>query len=253
MDHEPIDLWVKAGSDGMRLGGDPLCQQIFMILVQKSLDPESGLTFRVRTVNESKPPLEFRQAGLRHAPALQHGDDTTISEQDEIMDYIDKQYPLPSLNFNSPSASKATANLFRAFAFFIKEVNNDPKILTAELTKLDNYLSESDTLFLADNHLTHLDCDVLPKLHTIRIAAAALKNYEIPKNLHNLWTYIKRGYETDAFRRSCPSDQEIILYWADKLDTPNISSAKRSELCRQKPTQTLVASANLGPAKVNGV
>lgn len=41
---EPVVLWVKAGSDGVRLGGDPLCHQIFMILIEKSLHPDSDLT-----------------------------------------------------------------------------------------------------------------------------------------------------------------------------------------------------------------
>ncbi|VDN86708.1 unnamed protein product [Brugia pahangi] len=58
---EPVILWVKAGSDGIRLGGDPLCHQIFMILIEKSLHPDSDLMFSVKTVNEAKPPAEFRE------------------------------------------------------------------------------------------------------------------------------------------------------------------------------------------------
>uniref|UniRef100_A0A915AX27 Chloride intracellular channel n=1 Tax=Parascaris univalens TaxID=6257 RepID=A0A915AX27_PARUN len=250
---EPVDLWVKAGSDGARLGGDPLCHQIFMILIEKSLHPESGLKFNVKTVNEAKPPPEFRQAGLRHAPALQHGEDFAYSHPDEIIEYIDRTFPLPSLKSDSAGAGDATANLFRAFAFFIKEVSTDPKALETELTRLDHYLSEIDTKFLAADRLTHIDCYILPKLHTIRIAAAALKQYEIPASLHNLWAYMKRGYETDAFRKSCPCDQEIILYWADRPDTPNLSSQKRSQLYRQKTTCTLtVPSETENGARENG-
>lgn len=33
---ERVILWVKAGSDGARLGGDPVGQQLFMILLLKS-------------------------------------------------------------------------------------------------------------------------------------------------------------------------------------------------------------------------
>lgn len=238
MGSEAIDLWVKAGSDGVRLGGDPLCQQIFMILIEKSLHPESGLKFNVKTVNEAKPPSEFRQAGLRHAPALQHGEDVTYSHPDEIIEYVDRIFPIPSLKNESPGASDATANLFRAFAFFIKEVSNDPKALETELIRLDRYLGDINTKFLASDHITHIDCYILPKLHTIRIAAYALKQFEIPVDLHNLWAYMKRGYLSDSFKRSCPTDQEIILYWADRPDTPNLTSQKRSQLYRQKTTHT---------------
>ncbi|MFH4981532.1 hypothetical protein AB6A40_008241 [Gnathostoma spinigerum] len=243
-----LDLWLKAGSDGERLGGDPIGQQIFMVLIEKSSDPRNDCKFNARTVNEAKPPKEFRQAGLRHAPALQDGDDIAYSHPDEILDYIDRIYPRPSLKSDNPAAEAATANLFHAFAFFIKEVNNDPKALEAELTRLDRYLGECGTQFLTSDHLSHLDCYILPKLHTIRIAASALKQFEIPANLHNLWSYMGRGYVTSAFRKSCPSDQEIILYWADRADTPSLSVQRRKELFRQPSTHTLT----LPKTKLNG-
>lgn len=81
-----------------------------------------------------------------------------------------------------------------------------------ELIRLDRYLGDISTPFLTTDRLTHLDCYILPKLHTIRIALAALKGYEIPKNLHNLWAYMKRGYATEAFRKSCPSDQVMHFF-----------------------------------------
>ncbi len=59
-----MDLWVKAGSDGVRLGGDPVSHQLFMILILKSAedsDSDRSLKFNVRTVNDAKPPEEFKQ------------------------------------------------------------------------------------------------------------------------------------------------------------------------------------------------
>lgn len=56
---ELMNLWVKAGSDGASLGGDPVSQQLFMVLLLKA---ESGkCRFNVRTLNEAKLPTEFRQ------------------------------------------------------------------------------------------------------------------------------------------------------------------------------------------------
>lgn len=43
MEDDQVILWVKAGFDDLRLGGDQLCQQIFMYLVEKSLAEESRL------------------------------------------------------------------------------------------------------------------------------------------------------------------------------------------------------------------
>lgn len=47
---------------------------------------------------------------------------------DEILDYVDRQFPEPSLKYTDPDADAATADLFRTFCFFIKEVNKDPKV-----------------------------------------------------------------------------------------------------------------------------
>lgn len=47
---------------------------------------------------------------------------------DEILDYVDRQFPEPSLKYTDPDADAATADLFRSFCFFIKEVNKDPKV-----------------------------------------------------------------------------------------------------------------------------
>jgi hypothetical protein len=60
MDVHILDLWVKAGSDGTRMGGDPVSQQLFMILLLKSENPKSGLKFNVRALNEAKLPDDFK-------------------------------------------------------------------------------------------------------------------------------------------------------------------------------------------------
>lgn len=65
---------------------------------------------------------------MRHAPALVNGAEVAIDLVDEIIEYIDKNYPEPSLHYNAPNADDATADLFRAFCFYIKEVNKDPKV-----------------------------------------------------------------------------------------------------------------------------
>ena len=77
----------------------------------------------------------------------------------------------------------------------------------------------------------------MPKLQ--RIASRFLKDFEIPVDLHNLWRYLDAGYKHDAFQKSCPSDQEIILYWAERKDTPDLPFAKRSQISRQSPIYSL--------------
>ncbi|KAH7722139.1 EXL-1 protein [Aphelenchoides avenae] len=111
--------------------------------------------------------------------------------------------------------------------------------LLTELIRLDQFLEHSGQRFLTADRLTHLDCSILPKLHSIRIAAKALKDFEIPVDLFGVWRYLREAYATDVFRKSCPSDQEIVLYWADRKDTPDLPPQRRSQLSRQKPLYTL--------------
>lgn len=74
----------------------------------------------------------------------------------------------------------------------------------------------------------------MPKLHHIRLACDYLKSYKIPNDLVGLWRYLQTTYNTPEFIKSCPSDQEIILYWADRPDTKNLSAMEHKELSKQE-------------------
>uniref|UniRef100_A0AC34QDB4 Chloride intracellular channel exl-1 n=2 Tax=Panagrolaimus sp. JU765 TaxID=591449 RepID=A0AC34QDB4_9BILA len=235
MSEKCLKLWLKAGSDGESVNGDPLSQQLFMMLLLKG----DKCPFNVITINEAKPPPEFKNAGFRHAPAIQQDEDCAYSHPDEIVEYIESRFPDPDLKSDEVEADAATADLFRAFCFFVKEVNKDPKGLLNELYRLDQFLSSNGHQFLTAETPKLIDCNVLPKLHSIRIASRALKNFEIPADLHNLWRYLHAGYQHKAFKTSCPSDQEIILYWADRKDTADLPPSKRTQLSRQEPVFTL--------------
>lgn len=237
------------------IGGCPVCQQIFMVLLVKS---QSGnFEFNVKTTSLAKPHAEFKEAGLRHVPALVKGDeifDTPGDRKtmdklsfvlyflfilDEILEYIDTVYRTVPLAYFDPTAEDAVRDIFSKFCWYIKDVNKDPHQLTQELAKLNAHLNEPECRkykFLTGNSPTHLDCQFLPKLHHIRIAAAALKGYNIPKEFVGVWRYLHNAYQSEFFSKSCPCDQEIIIHWADRPETPNLDRAKHAELANSPPT-----------------
>ncbi|KAK5972473.1 Transcription initiation factor TFIID subunit [Trichostrongylus colubriformis] len=229
-----LTLWVRAGSDGLKCGGDPAAHQLFMLMLWKA-ELDERLKFDVKTVNEARPPQEFKDAGLRRTPALQIDEDTAFSVEDEIIEELDRYGPPRN---RSSEAEDVTADLFRVFAFFIKDVEKDPKVLLGELQRIDDYLQSTGTRFLNGDEPSHIDCIVLPRLHSIRIAAKALKDFDMPTELSFLWMYLKNGYQLKSFTTSCAPDQEIILYWSDRPDTQGLSSAKRAHLAREAPTFT---------------
>lgn len=222
---ESVELFVRAGHDGECLGGCPVCQRFFMILLNKA-DYNRNLSLVVTTVNTGKPPAEFKSVGNR-LPVLSHRGET-MSDQDEMILYIDKNFRYPPMAYDNVAAATACKDVFSKFTFYIKDVSHSSTPLLAELYKLNTYLLESPHRFLTRDIPDHLDCIMLPKLQHIRVAAKAFKDFEIPTTLTGFWKYMSTAYESPVFRQSCPSDQEIIHHWLSKTDGPTMDKAKRA-------------------------
>lgn len=232
-----IDLYVRAGSDGSCYGGCAVCQQIFMVLLLKSQTKE--LQFTVTTINMAKPPESYRKLSSR-IPVIVH-QERIMEDPNEIVQYLDLNFLEVDLSYNNKAAEKATENFFSKFAFYMREVTTDPSHLITELQKIDSFLANSGTRYLCSEEMTHLDCIVLPKLHYVRIAAKALKNFDIPANLTHLWKYMKNAYQSEAFKKACPSDFEIAMSWSSKPNVPKLSHKKEMELKTQGTTLTVPA------------
>ncbi|KAG8511957.1 Chloride intracellular channel protein 5 [Galemys pyrenaicus] len=104
--------------------------------------------------------------------------------------------------------------------------------LTKVLKKLDDYLNTplpeeidantcgdedkgSRRKFLDGDDLTLADCNLLPKLHVVKIVAKKYRNYDFPAEMTGLWRYLKNAYARDEFTNTCAADQEIELAYAD--------------------------------------
>ncbi|XP_013397897.1 LOW QUALITY PROTEIN: chloride intracellular channel protein 4-like [Lingula anatina] len=214
-----LELFVKAGRDGESYGACPFCHRMFMILLLKANAGE--LTFTVTTVNMSKPPPDFKKLSSR-LPVVVHGNEV-LCDSDDIVQYIDDNFPNPDLRFNNQKAAEASLGCFSKFSFYIKEVSLSPTHLISELMKMDSYLAGAKTEFLCCNELSHLDCLMLPKLHHIRVVSKVFKNFEFPHEFVHLWRYLANAYRCEVFRKTCPPDQEIIYHWASKPELPRLS------------------------------
>jgi hypothetical protein len=73
---------------------------------------------------------------------------------------------------------------------------------------------------MCGNEITGLDCSLWPKLQHIRVAADYILRLTIPMEFTFLWRYLGSAYELDAFVKSCPSDQEIVLHWIRREASP---------------------------------
>ena len=81
--------------------------------------------------------------------------------------------------------------------------------------------------------MTEYDCELMPRLHHIRIAGAALAQSSIPETMTHLWSYMHTAYRTAAFIESCPAEQDIIQHYKEQL---NVITGARESL--KSPTKT---------------
>ena len=69
---------------------------------------------------------------------------------------------------------------------------------------------------------------MLPKLQHIRVVSLAFKGFEIPQELTGLWRYLSTCYNSDFFKQTCPSDQEIIYHWMNKPELARLPKQAES-------------------------
>lgn len=210
-----VVLYVKAGWDGLGYGACPFCQRFFMVLDLKA--KAGSLTFDVVTVSTARPPMEFRKFANK-LPVLKHGDEV-IMDTEEIKQYVDANFPRPNLHYSNTEAHTVCLDIFSKFSFFIKNVSHTPEHLLKELSHINDFLERSASDFMCEDELTHLDCNVLPKLQHIRVASKAFKDFDIPSDMKGVWRYLGNAYNNDTFKKTCPSDQEIVHHWSEKKET----------------------------------
>ncbi|RUS71746.1 hypothetical protein EGW08_020489 [Elysia chlorotica] len=246
-DHDPakhVILYVRAGWDGKGYGACPFCQRFYMVLDLKA--KEAALTYDVITVNPAHPTDEFRKFANR-LPVLKHMNEV-IMDTEEIQNYLDQVFPEPDLRYSNMNAHTACLDVFSKFSFFIKNVSHTPDLLLKELYYLDSFLAGSANKFTCGDHLTYLDCNVLPKLQHIRVASEAFRDFRIPAELSALWRYLGNAYKEDTFKKTCPSDQEIVHHWSEKKETIHLPEKNhRLYTVEAKPRFTLEL-----PGYVNG-
>jgi hypothetical protein len=77
--------------------------------------------------------------------------------------------------------------------------------------------------------MTEYDCELMPRLHHMRIVGQQLLGFDIPHNFTYLWNYILTAYRTAAFIESCPADQDIVHHYKVNSEDKKLSvSADKS-------------------------
>ncbi|XP_036600714.1 chloride intracellular channel protein 6 isoform X1 [Trichosurus vulpecula] len=228
-----ISLFVKAGYDGESIGNCPFSQRLFMILWLK------GVIFNVTTVDLKRKPADLQDLAPGTNPPFMTFDGEVKTDVNKIEEFLEEKLApprYPKLGTQHTESNSAGNDVFAKFSAFIKNTRKDAnenleKNLIKALRKLDNYLNTplpdeidaysseditvSNRKFLDGNELSLADCNLLPKLHIIKIVAKKYRNFEFPSEMTGLWRYLNNAYTRDEFTNTCPADQEIEYAYSD--------------------------------------
>ncbi|RZF35816.1 hypothetical protein LSTR_LSTR006274 [Laodelphax striatellus] len=247
---DKVVIFFKAGYDDKCFGACYQSQRVLMLSELKASNqvmPE----FTCVPVNVSRPPDSFQNLGLRlRVPALHIQNDEEeksepIDVADDIVSTLQTRFPGGVIsNHWEAQAETVTSNFFSKFCYLLRGVAKDSQHLEQELALIDEHLANvaletedggggGGSLFLCGNQMSLVDCEVLPKLHQVRVAAASLKGYEMPSKFGHIWRYLYSAYASPVFVKFCPPDAEIVVHW---LETTNQKQAllqqARQLLCK---------------------
>ncbi|KAJ7416315.1 Chloride intracellular channel protein 5 [Willisornis vidua] len=222
-----------AGIDGESIGNCPFSQRLFMILWLK------GVVFNVTTVDLKRKPADLHNlAPGTHPPFLTFNGEvkTDVNKIEEFLEEILAPPKYPKLAAKHRESNTAGIDIFSKFSAYIKNTKQQDNAalergLVKALKKLDDYLRTplpeeidansteeekvSKRKFLDGDDLTLADCNLLPKLHVVKIVAKKYRNFEFPTEMMGLWRYLKNAYARDEFTNTCAADKEIEQAYAD--------------------------------------
>nr|XP_048299138.1 chloride intracellular channel protein 4 [Myodes glareolus] len=228
-----VSFCLQAGSDGESIGNCPFSQRLFMILWLK------GVVFSVTTVDLKRKPADLQNlAPGTHPPFITFNSEvkTDVNKIEEFLEEVLCPPKYLKLSPKHPESNTAGMDIFAKFSAYIK--NSRPEAnealergLLKTLQKLDEYLNSplpdeidensmedikfSTRRFLDGDEMTLADCNLLPKLHIVKVVAKKYRNFDIPKEMTGIWRYLTNAYSRDEFTNTCPSDKEVEIAYSD--------------------------------------
>ncbi|MEQ2185177.1 Chloride intracellular channel protein 4, partial [Goodea atripinnis] len=169
---------------------------------------------------------------------------TDVNKIEEFLEDVLCPPKYIKLGAKHPESNTAGMDIFAKFSAYIKNSKPDAnealeRGLLKTLQKLDDYLHSplpdeidhnsiedikfSTRKFLDGDEMTLADCNLLPKLHIVKVngdgfkqvVAKKYRGFDIPKEMTSIWKYLNNAYTREEFTNTCPSDKEIEIAYAD--------------------------------------
>ncbi|KAI1885145.1 hypothetical protein AGOR_G00217180 [Albula goreensis] len=192
-----------------------------------------GVVFNVTTVDLKRKPADLQDLAPGTNPPFVTFNGEVKVDVNKIEEFLEERLVpprYPRLAVRHPESNTAGIDVFHKFSAYIKNPRKEAndgleKALLKSLRHLDEYLrsplpeeidedctddpEESIRSFLDGPELTLADCNLLPKLHIIKVVARKYRNFEIPADMTGVWRYLHNAYQREEFANTCPADREI--------------------------------------------
>lgn len=147
--------------------------------------------------------------------------DLVCDTNDDIEEFI-RKFECDDMRTGRESREEAEAekmflDLHSHLNSFLLHGESKMKPLTTDLKKINDYLAEKGSKFLLCDNLTFADCQLIPRLQHVRLAAKFYRDFDIPVEHEYLWKYLENVYAEESFRKVCATDQDIICHYDKKL------------------------------------
>lgn len=152
-------------------------------------------------------------------PALDVGD-RVIGDSYDIVRFLEETFPSPPLDLpGNKEAEEVTGNVYKVFSAWAKNSNASKNAeleakFTAELKKIDDFLSKSKHAFLCRDSWSIADCVLMPRLYHLTTVARHYKKYTEFEKMSSLWGYMVRAYATREWKETDYPPEYILADWA---------------------------------------
>ncbi|XP_030635811.1 chloride intracellular channel protein 4 isoform X2 [Chanos chanos] len=198
-----------------------------------------GVIFNVTTVDLKRKPADLQDLAPGTNPPFMTFNGEVLVDVNKIEEFLEEKLApprYPKLAAKHPESNTAGIDVFAKFSAYIKNPRKEAndaleKALLKSLRRLDEYLQSplaeeidensaddpgvSARSFLDGPDLTLADCNLLPKLHIIKVVAKKYRNFEIPADMTGVWRYLNSAYQREEFTNTCPADREIEFAYLD--------------------------------------
>ncbi|XP_068612331.1 chloride intracellular channel protein 5-like [Brachionichthys hirsutus] len=192
-----------------------------------------GVTFNVTTVDLKRKPADLHNLAPGTHPPFLTFQGEVLTDVNKIEEYLEAMLvppKYPKLLAKNRESNSAGNDAFAKFSAYVKNTRPEKhraleKSLDKTLAKLDEYLisplpgeaqvGESKRRYLDGDELTLADCNLLPKLHVVKVVAKKYRNYNIPSEFRGVGRYLDNASKREEFTNTCASDVEIELAYRD--------------------------------------